>query len=213
MRLLEAQEDGSGDCDGFFGRSSSSSPSTIHLSARSKRRLRVQFRKKWRTLTWLFAGLFLTLLTIYTVTRDQYYSNHSDKSSRIHKRQPKEAFDSMESILLLEGPPPDLAFYSRTLLQAAPGLNGTVPSNVNKAKEEPKSTENANFPDDLFTMEQRRHGAVIFHIAGLIYMFVALAIVCDEFFIPALDVITEKLQISEDVAGATFMVSRRTFLA
>ena len=38
-------------------------------------------------------------------------------------------------------------------------------------------------------------------------MFVALAIVCDEFFIPALDVITEKLNISEDVAGATFMAA------
>ncbi|OQR79230.1 potassium-dependent sodium-calcium exchanger-like [Tropilaelaps mercedesae] len=38
-------------------------------------------------------------------------------------------------------------------------------------------------------------------------MFVALAIVCDEFFIPALDVITEKLAISEDVAGATFMAA------
>lgn len=62
------------------------------------------------------------------------------------------------------------------------------------------------FPSDLFTEEQRRNGAVIFHIAGMIYMFVALAIVCDEFFIPALDVIIEKLDISEDVAGATFMV-------
>lgn len=33
------------------------------------------------------------------------------------------------------------------------------------------------------------------------YMFVALAIVCDEFFVPCLGVITEKLDISEDVAG------------
>lgn len=42
---------------------------------------------------------------------------------------------------------------------------------------------------------------------GLIYMFIALAIVCDEFFVPALGVITEKLNISEDVAGATFMAA------
>ena len=63
------------------------------------------------------------------------------------------------------------------------------------------------FPPDLFTEKQRRNGAIIFHIIGMIYMFVALAIVCDEFFIPSLDVITEKLAISEDVAGATFMVS------
>lgn len=48
---------------------------------------------------------------------------------------------------------------------------------------------------------------MILHVTGLVYMFVALAIVCDEFFIPALDVITEKLAISEDVAGATFMAA------
>ena len=63
------------------------------------------------------------------------------------------------------------------------------------------------FPEDLFTYEQRRNGAVILHVLGLIYMFVALAIVCDEFFVPSLDVIIEKLGISEDVAGATFMAA------
>lgn len=42
---------------------------------------------------------------------------------------------------------------------------------------------------------------------GLIYMFIALAIVCDEFFVPSLTAITEKLDISEDVAGATFMAA------
>ncbi|OWR55375.1 hypothetical protein KGM_204573 [Danaus plexippus plexippus] len=39
------------------------------------------------------------------------------------------------------------------------------------------------------------------------YMFVALAIVCDEFFVPALDVIIERLAIRDDVAGATFMAA------
>lgn len=47
------------------------------------------------------------------------------------------------------------------------------------------------FPSDLFTMSQRRHGAVLLHICGLAYMFVALAVVCDEYFVPALGVITE----------------------
>lgn len=41
----------------------------------------------------------------------------------------------------------------------------------------------------------------------MIYMFIALAIVCDEFFVPSLTVITEKLGISDDVAGATFMAA------
>lgn len=51
------------------------------------------------------------------------------------------------------------------------------------------------FPPDLFTLEQRRNGAVVFYIMGVIYMFVALAIVCDEFFVPSLDVIIEFLAI------------------
>ncbi|XP_056632586.1 sodium/potassium/calcium exchanger Nckx30C isoform X3 [Diorhabda carinulata] len=63
------------------------------------------------------------------------------------------------------------------------------------------------FPKDLFTNEQRRNGAIILHIIGVVYMFVALAIVCDEFFVPALDVIIEKLDIQDDVAGATFMAA------
>ncbi|XP_042231293.1 LOW QUALITY PROTEIN: sodium/potassium/calcium exchanger 2-like [Homarus americanus] len=63
------------------------------------------------------------------------------------------------------------------------------------------------FPPDLFTLKQRRQGAILLHVLGMIYMFVALAIVCDEFFVPALDVIIEKLAISEDVAGATSMAA------
>ena len=63
------------------------------------------------------------------------------------------------------------------------------------------------FPPDLFDLQARRRGAVILYIIGLIYMFVALAIVCDEFFVPSLDVIIEVIGCSEDVAGATFMAA------
>ncbi|KAK2908643.1 hypothetical protein QQF64_001460 [Cirrhinus molitorella] len=63
------------------------------------------------------------------------------------------------------------------------------------------------YPEDLFTLEERRQGAVVLHMFGMMYMFIALAIVCDEFFVPALTVITEKLEISDDVAGATFMAA------
>nr|CTP81812.1 BMA-NCX-4 [Brugia malayi] len=69
------------------------------------------------------------------------------------------------------------------------------------------SNDAGQFPPDQFTLEQRRHGAIILHIIGLIYMFIALAIVCDEFFVPSLGVITDKLAISDDVAGATFMAA------
>ncbi|XP_065808717.1 sodium/potassium/calcium exchanger 1 isoform X4 [Labrus bergylta] len=64
-----------------------------------------------------------------------------------------------------------------------------------------------DFPEDLFSVEQRQRGWVVLHVVGMIYMFAALAIVCDEFFVPALEVITNTLEISDDVAGATFMAA------
>ncbi|GAA6225861.1 sodium/potassium/calcium exchanger 3-like [Lates japonicus] len=38
-------------------------------------------------------------------------------------------------------------------------------------------------------------------------MFCALALVCDDYFVPSLEKICERLQLSEDVAGATFMAA------
>ncbi|XP_029576345.1 sodium/potassium/calcium exchanger 1 isoform X1 [Salmo trutta] len=77
----------------------------------------------------------------------------------------------------------------------SPGIPGDVPH------------RKGEYPEDLFTVDQRRQGWVTLHILGMVYMFVSLAIVCDEFFVPALGVITVKLDISDDVAGATFMAA------
>uniref|UniRef100_K7FFW7 Solute carrier family 24 member 4 n=1 Tax=Pelodiscus sinensis TaxID=13735 RepID=K7FFW7_PELSI len=63
------------------------------------------------------------------------------------------------------------------------------------------------FPEDLFTNKERQQGAVFLHIVSALYMFYALAIVCDDFFVPSLEKICEKLHLSEDVAGATFMAA------
>nr|XP_040038016.1 LOW QUALITY PROTEIN: sodium/potassium/calcium exchanger 3-like [Gasterosteus aculeatus aculeatus] len=63
------------------------------------------------------------------------------------------------------------------------------------------------FPEDIFTKEQRKKGAVCLHALCAIYMFYALAIVCDDYFVPSLEKISENLQLSEDVAGATFMAA------
>ncbi|KAM8804576.1 sodium/potassium/calcium exchanger 1 [Eudromia elegans] len=87
----------------------------------------------------------------------------------------------------------------------------TIPREENTSasspEEKPKYESKGEYPQDLFSVEERRQGWVVLHIFGMIYVFVALAIVCDEYFVPALGVITEKLQISEDVAGATFMAA------
>uniref|UniRef100_A0A671Q7S5 Sodium/potassium/calcium exchanger 3-like n=1 Tax=Sinocyclocheilus anshuiensis TaxID=1608454 RepID=A0A671Q7S5_9TELE len=53
----------------------------------------------------------------------------------------------------------------------------------------------------------RRHGAILLHVFCAVYMFYALAIVCDVYFVPSLEKICENLHLSEDVAGATFMAA------
>ncbi|CEM00705.1 unnamed protein product [Vitrella brassicaformis CCMP3155] len=39
----------------------------------------------------------------------------------------------------------------------------------------------------------------------ILYIFYSLAVVCDEYFVPALQIMCDKLKIPDDVAGATFM--------
>ena len=41
----------------------------------------------------------------------------------------------------------------------------------------------------------------------ILYSFVALAVVCDDWFVDALEEISEALKLSDDVAGATFMAA------
>ncbi|KAM5291717.1 sodium/potassium/calcium exchanger 1 [Ctenodactylus gundi] len=86
-----------------------------------------------------------------------------------------------------------------------PEVHGHVPSALPPGW--PDLHPKAEYPPDLFSVEDRRQGWVVLHVFGMMYVFVALAIVCDEYFVPALGVITDKLQISEDVAGATFMAA------
>ncbi|XP_027526516.1 sodium/potassium/calcium exchanger 2 isoform X2 [Neopelma chrysocephalum] len=103
--------------------------------------------------------------------------------------------------------------HQRTLLDfTEQNQNGTLDPHASMKYEAGHDNETddhskGEYPTDLFSLEERRQGAVILHIIGMIYMFIALAIVCDEFFVPSLTVITEKLAISDDVAGATFMAA------
>ena len=50
-------------------------------------------------------------------------------------------------------------------------------------------------------------GGLIAYFVGVFFMFLGIAIICDDFFVPALEIICEVLQLSDDVAGATFMAA------
>ncbi|XP_047429715.1 sodium/potassium/calcium exchanger 4 isoform X3 [Mugil cephalus] len=94
---------------------------------------------------------------------------------------------------------PDLEHWGRRLMASLPE-NETEDKNCS----EPAIHE---FPNDLFTNNERKSGAVLLHIVATLYMFLALAITCDEYFVTSLEKICEKLDLSEDVAGATFMAA------
>jgi len=55
--------------------------------------------------------------------------------------------------------------------------------------------------------EKRGWGVTVGCIVGVLYLFLAIAIICDELFVPALEVIAEKWELSDDVAGATLMAA------
>lgn len=44
-----------------------------------------------------------------------------------------------------------------------------------------------DFPKDFFTEKEREAGAVVLHVIASLYLFAALAVVCDKFFVPAVD--------------------------
>ncbi|XP_077278802.1 sodium/potassium/calcium exchanger 3 isoform X1 [Temnothorax americanus] len=66
------------------------------------------------------------------------------------------------------------------------------------------------FPE-VFTYEQRCQGAVVLHLLFGFYCFILTAFVCNDYLLPALDIICTRLNISTDVAGATFLATASCF--
>ena len=55
--------------------------------------------------------------------------------------------------------------------------------------------------------EVRNNGGIIIHIILATYLIFGLGTICDDFFVPVLEIISEKFHLSNDVAGATFMAA------
>jgi len=70
---------------------------------------------------------------------------------------------------------------------------------------------NASFSDhclvDLSIGDWELNGGLAVYIFGIIYVFLGVAIICDEFFVESLELISAALSLSDDVAGATFMAA------
>lgn len=89
--------------------------------------------------------------------------------------------------------PLDVSFTRNLLAHKTHKLKNCTPPSIEE------------FPNDFFNQRQRQHGAVIVNFAAAFYMFWAIAIVCDDYFVPCLEIICDKMGLQSDVAGATFM--------
>ncbi len=143
--------------------------------------LKRYMRRRWRGIRFLFLTSIFVFSCIFVYAIDGYANLTNDP-----QRQRGKHFDV------------DSRSLHRKLLQTTAADMDITTAVISK-----KSL----YPNDLFTSEQRQSGAIVLHVIAVLYMFVALAIVCDEFFVPALEVITIRLGISADVAGATFMAA------
>nr|XP_026693871.1 sodium/potassium/calcium exchanger 2 [Ciona intestinalis] len=129
---------------------------------------------------------------------------------------------SLESELILNTKNQKIAHKQPTLEDAllAPG-NATV---YERTKDFCEELAAKNSSHDNTTGEEGGHGGkhdtcsmernsgvpalwTILYIFIVLFLFIALAIICDDFFVPSLEAISEKLNLSDDVAGATFMAA------
>ncbi|GFQ81580.1 hypothetical protein TNCT_162871 [Trichonephila clavata] len=62
-----------------------------------------------------------------------------------------------------------------------------------------------SFPNDFFTQQERQMGGVVVHILIALYTCAMIGIVCHDYFVPSLEIISDRIKLPPDIAGATFM--------
>ncbi len=155
-------------------------------------RLHMRRKTRWLRVTCLCS--FLTLGYIYFGYIYEHETNNSIRNAL--------ADDAYKTMQLGDSDDGRFSWRTRHLLQ-----NDTDTSDGTIGALKDNDTDRGIYPKGFLTDEQKKNGAIVLHCIGMLYMFVALAIVCDEFFVPALGVITDRLKIPDDVAGATFMAA------
>lgn len=54
------------------------------------------------------------------------------------------------------------------------------------------SPQSSEFPQGFFTVQERKDGGLVIYFMIIFYMLIAVAIVCDDYFLPSLEVISER---------------------
>ncbi|XP_074658842.1 sodium/potassium/calcium exchanger 5-like [Tubulanus polymorphus] len=101
----------------------------------------------------------------------------------------------------------DQNFHTRHLLATTANTPVTATIRFTPLGRSSNCTARAShqFPDDFATLTEKRHGWIVVHVFISFYAFGALAIVCHSYFISSLEVLCQRCNIAQDIAGATFM--------
>lgn len=146
----------------------------------------------WRDSGRLSQYVLLSLAYFFGLLAFQKYTGLLDLSSPIAAHVEDKSvpiYSSQDARHFLRNPSPIIRHLLESSTDTAENVTLSPLEDLTETTTE--KAEDPLFPPDLFDQDARRKGAVIFYIIGLIYMFVALAIVCDEFFVPSLDVIID----------------------
>lgn len=52
-------------------------------------------------------------------------------------------------------------------------------------------SSSSEFPEGFFTPHERKDGGIVIYFIIILYMFLAVSIVCDDYFLPSLEIISE----------------------
>ncbi|XP_053948029.1 sodium/potassium/calcium exchanger 3-like [Anastrepha ludens] len=151
--------------------------------------------KLWQKLRYcIFVGVIL-LFYINTLLFDGVWRGRAQKVSpklRVQQSTTSRQLLSLASISAI-----DLENAAENVSEAVQTV-GSLQSNCTA----PAILE---FPTDGLTRTQRQHGWIALHILLAFYCFWLLAIICDDYFLPAIELICQALHMQADVVGATFM--------
>jgi len=143
-------------------------------------------------------------LVVATLTLSVLFYMRSDKTEdeeiQFKKRNLLETGEDLEDTLT-KG-----ISLQQNWLESFINAEGSKGGNSKEACNVTKEQSNM-IPKPLFSDTEFKHGAFILYIIGILYMFYAIAIVCDNYFVPSLDIMIEKFSIAPDVAGATLMAA------
>ena len=158
---------------------------------------------------------FLLFVMLILVLGFKYYFNEKSKTSNNLERKIPNLNDEIDSNTILE----KSFALNRHLLSITKQAKSHRHMTAVMSQEETTSASNHNttkalcyspdieqFPKGIFDQSDRLKGAVVIHFLVALYMFVGLAIVCDEYFVPSLSSICKFLNLKEDVAGEILFI-------